>query len=104
VEDDVRHHSVRPLALEEGANLLASSLNVGPGEADCNQRRVPVPLKWVDGWRGLDEESRVVSAQHRQRAVGELRECGQSVPTLLEFVTRLQQIMLATVRAGAQPE
>lgn len=47
-EHDVRHEAVRPLPLEQRAELRARALLVAARQADRDQRRVPAPLVRVE--------------------------------------------------------
>ena len=63
MKDDVRHHPVGPLPLEQRAHLDAAALGVDRREPDRDEGRVPVPLERVEPLRRLDEAAGVVRPQ-----------------------------------------
>src|SRR5215469_13591794 len=52
VKQDMRHHPVGPLAAQECLNLDDRTRFVEPRQAECDQTRIPVPLRRIEASRG----------------------------------------------------
>src|SRR5690606_16157418 len=63
VADDVRHHAVAPLALQQCAYFGFGARTVVVRQANGNKSGIPVPLVRVLAGTGLDEETGVIVAQ-----------------------------------------
>jgi hypothetical protein len=72
VEDDVRHPPVRPLCLEEAAQVTPGPFGRVVGQPDADEPGVPTPLMRVERASGHGMVARPVGIQHLGRGLPQL--------------------------------